>query len=167
MKIHLSEIDISTWIYETGLGKKIRISLNFPCLSLLTQLFALAFFVIVLCRSGCRQNFFPFSVPSRPAPAARVTWRRLGTSQAPGVHTTRKLYIIRVRGKLLRNVWTPPSLLTGRGVIVRTHWSLLNIMFINIWTIKIVRQFVSLRLILATAFDSVNYSLLLTTQFTH
>ena len=94
MKIHLSEIDISTWIYETGLGKKIRISLNFPCLSLLTQLFALAFFVIVLCRSGCRQNFFPFSLPSRPAPAARVTWRQLGTSQAPGVHTTRKLYIV-------------------------------------------------------------------------
>ena len=33
-------------------------------------------------------------------------------------------------------------------------------MFLNIWTIKTVRQFVSLRLILATAFDSVNYSLL-------
>ena len=70
------------------------------------------------------------------------------------------LYITRVRGKLLRNVWTPPSLLTGRGVTVRTHWYLFNIMFLNIWTIKTVRQFVSLRLILATAFDSVNYSLL-------
>ena len=47
----------STWIYENRVCKHFLISLNFPCLSLFTVLFAYVFFCLVLWLGGCRQNF--------------------------------------------------------------------------------------------------------------
>ena len=60
----------STWICENLVCKQFVISLNFPCLSLFTVLFAYVFCCFVgfrdLCRSGCRQNFANFFLPSPP-----------------------------------------------------------------------------------------------------
>ena len=64
--------NISTWINENRVSKHFVISLNSPCLSLFTVLFAYVavfgcFVVRDLCRSGCRQNFANFFLtPSLP-----------------------------------------------------------------------------------------------------
>ena len=61
-----------TRIYENRVCEHFVISLNFPCLSLITVLFAYVFicyccFVVRdLCRSGCRQNFANFFLPPPP-----------------------------------------------------------------------------------------------------
>ena len=61
-----------TPIYENRVCEHFVISLNFPCLSLITVLFAYVFiccccFVVRdLCRSGCRQNFANFFLPPPP-----------------------------------------------------------------------------------------------------
>ena len=69
--------NISTWIYENRVSKHFFISLNFPCLSLFTALFAYVVFLFLfgsfvvrdLCGSGCRQNFANFRLaPLSPLP---------------------------------------------------------------------------------------------------
>ena len=66
--------NISTWIYENRVSKHFLISLNFPCLSLFTALFAYVVFLFLfgsfvvrdLCGSGCRQNFANFRLAPLP-----------------------------------------------------------------------------------------------------
>ena len=58
---------ISTLIYDNRVTKHFVISLNFPCLSLFTVLFAYVDFGCFavgrdLCKSGSRQNFVNFGV---------------------------------------------------------------------------------------------------------
>ena len=78
----------------------------------------------------------------------------------PGL--SRKLYIIRMRGKLLKNVWPPPSLITGKGVLNCAN-AVISIQhhvyteYLDNQDCKAVRIFT---MDFSKTFDSVNHSLL-------
>ena len=52
-----------------------------------------------------REDFLPFSFPSPPAPAARITWRQLGTSQVQWWHTCLPLMWPRFKFRCRCHMW--------------------------------------------------------------
>ena len=72
-----------------------------------------------------REDFLPFSFPSPPAPAARITWRQLGTSQVQWWHTCLPLMWPRFKSRCRCNMWVEfvvGSLLCSREVFLRVLW---------------------------------------------
>ena len=52
-----------------------------------------------------REDFLPFSFPPPPAPAARITWRQLGTSQVQWWHTCLPLMWPRFKSRCRFHMW--------------------------------------------------------------